>query len=200
MDEIDMDEIDAMTPVAPAPVNRWRGQAAGAGLVAGGLLLGGVITGTLTANAQTAATTSPPAATSEDGTADDDTVDEGTAAVTPVDPSQPQWTDDRRADEELLTGDTLTQVTEAALAEYPGATIERVETDSDGVYEAHLVTADGVRVTVELDADFAVTGTEEGGPGGGPCWGHGGPGHRPGDAAGDAWGDTGTTGSATDTA
>lgn len=67
----------------------------------------------------------------------------------------------------------MTQVTEAALAAYPGATIERVETDSDGVYEAHPITAEGERLTVELDANFAVTGTDAGGPGGhgrgGPC-------------------------------
>jgi predicted nucleic acid-binding Zn-ribbon protein len=71
------------------------------------------------------------------------------------DPSQPQ-----RDDEELLTGDTATQVTDAVLAEYPDATVERVETDSDGVYEAHIVTADDERLTVELDEDFAITGTE----------------------------------------
>ena len=29
--------------------------------------------------------------------------------------------------------------------------IERVETDSDGVYEAHIVTTDGQRLTVEMD-------------------------------------------------
>jgi hypothetical protein len=40
----------------------------------------------------------------------------------------------------------------------------RVETDSDGVYEAHLTTADGKRVTVEVDKAFKVTG-EESGPG-----------------------------------
>jgi hypothetical protein len=37
----------------------------------------------------------------------------------------------------------------AALARYPGATVLRVETDSDGVYEAHLTTTDGRRVTIE---------------------------------------------------
>ena len=40
----------------------------------------------------------------------------------------------------------------------------RVETDSDGVYEAHLTTTDGRRVTVEVDKAFKVTG-EEAGPG-----------------------------------
>ena len=42
-------------------------------------------------------------------------------------------------------------VIEAELAKYPDATVLRVETDSDGVYEAHLTTSDGRRVTVEVD-------------------------------------------------
>lgn len=69
-------------------------------------------------------------------------------------------------DEELLTGTNAEKARAAALKEYPGATIERAETDSDGVYEAHLVTAAGERVTVEFDKNFAVTGEEQGGPGG----------------------------------
>ena len=81
-------------------------------------------------------------------------------------------------DEEALTGDTADSVREAVLAEYPGATVEWLETDSEGVYEAHVTTADGTRVTVAVDADFEVTGAQEGGPGhhglGGPC-GPGGP-------------------------
>ena len=62
--------------------------------------------------------------------------------------------------EEALTGTTLTKVTAAVEAKYPGATIERAETDSDGVYEAHITTADGDKLTVEVGKDFAVTGTE----------------------------------------
>ena len=50
------------------------------------------------------------------------------------------------------------------LAKYPRATVLRVETDSDGVYEAHLTTSGGKRVTVEVDKSFKVTG-EESGPG-----------------------------------
>jgi hypothetical protein len=64
------------------------------------------------------------------------------------------------AGEEELTGATADSVREAVLAEYPDATIERLETDADGVYEAHITTADGDRVTVELGEDFAITGTE----------------------------------------
>src|SRR3954447_3214029 len=42
--------------------------------------------------------------------------------------------------ETALTGTTAAKVKAAALAKYPGATVQRVETDSDGVYEAHLTT------------------------------------------------------------
>jgi hypothetical protein len=90
----------------------------------------------------------------------------------PGDPSKPQ-----RADETLLTGDTLAKVKAAVLAKYPGATFVRVETDSDGVYEAHITKADGTRTTVELDKSFAITGEERGGFG---CGHHGGPGRPPG--------------------
>jgi uncharacterized membrane protein YkoI len=62
--------------------------------------------------------------------------------------------------ETALTGTTLDKVKEAVLAKYPNATFDRVETDSDGVYEAHIATADGDRLTVELDKDYAITGTE----------------------------------------
>ena len=81
-----------------------------------------------------------------------------------VAPSQPQ-----RSDEELLTGSTAQQVEDAVRAKYPGATFVRIETDSDGVYEAHITKADGTPLTVELDKSFAITGEEQmGGPGHGP--------------------------------
>jgi hypothetical protein len=138
----------------------WRRYGGAAGLVAAGVVAGGVLAGTLTASA------------------DDSTTGTGTDSSTTRssgDPSQPQ-----RSDEELLTGDTLTQVEKAVLAEYPDATIERTETDSGGVYESHVVTADGERLTVLVGEDFVVTGTETGG--------HGGGGHRggaPGESSGD---------------
>jgi uncharacterized membrane protein YkoI len=83
---------------------------------------------------------------------------------------------DPRSDEQPLTGDTADQVRAAALAEYPGATVVRLETESDGGYEAHLVKADGTPVTVLVDEDFEVTGEEEGGFG--HHGGFGGPGGR----------------------
>jgi hypothetical protein len=118
----------------------------GVALIGGGLVAGGILAGTLSANAATTDTAA--AATSS-------TTQEATAPAGNGDPTQPQ-----RSDEQLLTGDTATKVTDAALAEYPDATIQRVETDSDGVYEAHIVTADGDDVIVQVGADFTVTGTQ----------------------------------------
>ena len=85
-----------------------------------------------------------------------------------------------RSDEKALTGTTKTKVEAAVKAKYPDATIQRSETDSDGVYEAHVLN-DGERLTVLVGEDFTITGTETGptrGPsGGGPEGGvrHGGP-------------------------
>jgi hypothetical protein len=126
----------------------WQRYGGAAGLVAGGLIAGGVLAGTLTANAATDTTTTTTAADSSTSQA-------------AVDPSQPQ-----RSDEQLLTGDTKSQVEAAVLAANPGATIERTESDSDGVYESHIVTSAGDHVIVQVGADFAVTGTDSGGHGG----------------------------------
>jgi hypothetical protein len=122
----------------------WKRAAGAAGLVAAGLVAGGILAGTISASAADTATWSADSSTSES-----------------VDPLQPQ-----RSDEELLTGDTKAAVEKAVLAEYPDATIERTETDSDGVYESHIVTADGEHVIVQVDESFAVTGTQTGGGGG----------------------------------
>jgi hypothetical protein len=70
-----------------------------------------------------------------------------------------------RADEQLLTGESADRVSAAAKAKEPDATVERVETDSDGVYEAHMVRADGTRIIVQVGADFQVTNVIEGGAG-----------------------------------
>ena len=67
------------------------------------------------------------------------------------------------ADEQPLTGDTKTKVEAAVLAAYPGATIERSETDNGGVYESHITTTDGDELTVLVGEDFSVTGTQTGG-------------------------------------
>jgi hypothetical protein len=115
-----------------ASTRSWKKIGGAVGLVAAGAIAGGVIAGTVSAGA-----------------------DESPSSSVTADPSQPQ-----RSDEELLTGDTATQVTEAVLAEYPDATIERVETDSGGVYEAHIITADDERLTVLVGENFEITGTE----------------------------------------
>jgi hypothetical protein len=114
----------------------WRRFGGAAGLVASGLIAGGVLAGTFTASA----------AEDTPATGSDSSVSQSA--------------------EELLTGDVKTQVEEAVLAEYPGATIARTETDSGGIYESHIVTPDGERLTVLVGADFTVTGTEAGGRGG----------------------------------
>jgi hypothetical protein len=119
-----------------------------AGLIAGGVLMTG-----LSANA--ADDSGTPGASSYGGSygGPQGTARQGTNP-NPGDPSKPQ-----RSDEKLLTGTTLANVTAAVKAKYPDATFQRVETDSDGVYEAHLL-VDGKPVTVEVDKSFMVTGTE----------------------------------------
>jgi hypothetical protein len=68
----------------------------------------------------------------------------------------------QRSDETALTGDTATKVKEAALAKTGGGTVERVETDGDGhaAYEAHVLKSDGTRVTVYVNKQFEVVGTD----------------------------------------
>ncbi len=153
-------------------------------VIAGSLLAAALVAGGGVAISGTAFAAEPSAssstASSTDGTTGTATPRSGAA----VDQSKSQ-----RPDEQLLTGTDAEKATAAALAAYPGATIQRVETDSDGVYEAHLVTTDGQALVVQMDAGFTVTGTQEcGGPGGaggqgadGGPRGHGG--HGPGDGS-----------------
>jgi hypothetical protein len=63
----------------------------------------------------------------------------------------------------------------------------RTETDSDGVYQSHMVTAAGDHVIVQVDKSHAVTGTQTGGGAGG---GHHG---RDGDAGDSGTADSGGT-------
>jgi hypothetical protein len=124
-----------------------------AAMIGGGLVAGGILAGTLSANAATD-TSSTTAPTSSDSQAAG-LPGGGGAPPANGDPSQPQ-----RSDEKLLTGDTATKVTDVVKAKYPDATIQRVETDSDGVYEAHIVTADGGQLIVQVGEDFSITGTQ----------------------------------------
>jgi hypothetical protein len=134
-----------------------------AGLIGSGLVAGGVLAGSLSASADTGTTTTPTTTSTA-----------APAAPTnpnPGDPSKPQ-----RSDETLLTGDTAAKVKAAVAAKYPNATFTRIETDSDGVYEAHIVNG-GSPLIVQVGKDFAVTGIQTMGAGR-----HGGPPGSPGAA------------------
>ena len=112
-------------------------------LLASGLVAGGVLAGSMTANAADTSTTT--AAPSSGYSAP--------ANPNPGNPSKPQ-----RADETLLTGTTADKVKAAAMTKYPNGTIIRLETDSDGVYEAHVL-VDGQPMIVQVGSDLTVTGT-----------------------------------------
>ena len=131
-----------------------------AAVAAAGLVFGGISL----ANADENSTSTPnPTSTGQSGSSEQKSVPNGN-----TDPSKPM-----RSDEQLLTGDTAAKVTAAAKAKEPSATIQRVETDSEGVYEAHMVRSDGTHITVQVDKSFAVTNVQVGGANG-----SGGPGGR----------------------
>ncbi|MGO4340135.1 hypothetical protein [Pedococcus sp. 2YAF34] len=118
----------------------------------------------LTGASLASADTSTPAASTASYGASAPAAGEAPAAANGnTDPTKPM-----RSDETLLTGDVAARVTAAAKAKEPTATIERVETDSDGVYEAHMVRTDGTHIIVQVDKSYAVTAVQEGGAGGGP--------------------------------
>jgi hypothetical protein len=136
----------------------------GAALV-GSTLVGGALGASLigSAQAQTSTTQSPPTDNNSNSTPRGDRP--------PFDPTKGGHVGQNGTKEELLTGSDAEKAKAAALAAVPGGTIQRVETDAEGAaYEAHMTKSDGTPVTVKMDKDFKVTGTEEGGPGG-----HGGP-------------------------
>jgi hypothetical protein len=62
------------------------------------------------------------------------------------------------------TGSDAEKAKNAALKKYPG-TAEKVMKLQDGSYVVHVITDEG-ELHVAVDADFNVTGTETGGPGG----------------------------------
>ena len=67
------------------------------------------------------------------------------------------------AGETALTGDTKDKVEAAVLAEYPGATIVRTETngDSAAAYESHITTSAGKELEVLVNKDFEVVDARE---------------------------------------
>lgn len=155
-----------------------------AGLLTAGLLAGGAMSISAASAADSTATSVTSTST------DSSTTDANAPAGAPDIFSSTSV----RPDEKNVTGDDKAKLEAAALAEVPGATVIRAETDgNDGAtYEVHMKKADGSVVTVEFDANFKVTGTHDGFAKGGA---NGGP-HGPrGDQDGDA-----TTGSTSFTA
>jgi len=65
--------------------------------------------------------------------------------------------------ETALTGDTKEKVEGAVLAQYPGATIIRTETngDSSAPYESHITTGAGQELEVLVSKDFKVVDARE---------------------------------------
>ena len=163
-----------------------------AGVLTAGLLIGSAFSITTAANAadENATSVATTSATTDAAT--------GTTAptFTPGATDRPDvfGPNSVKPGESLVTGDSATKLTDAALAKFPGATVIRVENDSDGdKYEVHLKKADGSVVTVTFDENFKVTGDHEGfadpakgGPAGSPQDDHGPRGPR---GAGDNDGD-----------
>jgi hypothetical protein len=129
------------------------------------LLAGGLVATTLTGGAIGA---------SIFGTAGAAETTTTTAADSSQTPPAPQGPHEANGITETpLTGDDYDKAVAAAKEAVPDGTIQRVETDADGdAYEVHMTKADGSCVTVKLDENFKVTGTEESPQGGGR---HGGP-------------------------
>ena len=153
--------------VTPAPRAGTRKIVTAVGVGAIGLVAGGVLAGTLSA------------ASAESGTNGSGAYGRTGYGV----PGGGDQTKPQRSDEKLLTGTTKTKVLAAVAKKYPSATVQRAETDSDGVYEVHVL-LDGTPTIVQVGKDFTVTGTQTmqgGGPGRG---GHGGPGDHDGDGGG----------------
>ena len=66
-----------------------------------------------------------------------------------------------RDDDKPLTGSTLDRASEAALAHTNGGTVVKAEHGDDGsAYEVEVRRPDGSTVEVNLDASFAVVGSE----------------------------------------
>lgn len=149
--------------------------AVAAGSVGGALLAAPAISGAQDATSSST-TVEAPAATSQQApdasqttplappqAPDGSQAPQGKAPANRPDPHQGGHVGPNGITEELLTGDTATQVTAAATAAVPDGTVLRVENDAEGAtYEAHVQKSDGSEVTVKLDASFTVTSIEDG--------------------------------------
>jgi uncharacterized membrane protein YkoI len=113
------------------------------------------------------------AASNSSGSANNGTANSGTAssqgvaaqgsAAAPARPPADPATMSHGPGETLLTDGTADKVKQAALDKVPGATVIRVETDSEGSpYEAHLRKPDGTEVTVKVDKDYNTTDIQSG--------------------------------------
>ncbi len=93
---------------------------------------------------------------------DQATTDAGDQGTPPADAPDPASLPNGPG-ETLLTGTELAEVTAAAEAAEPRATVIRAETDSSGhAYEVHVQTADGSYKTLYFDESFAADGSDEG--------------------------------------
>lgn len=151
------------------------------GLLTVGLLAGGIASAATAANAadETAgavstATTTDPSTTPDKttpptfGGGGHDFEGQGPGAH-PDGNFNPGGADPVRDDEKAVSADIATKLTDLALAELPGATIIRVETDGDGAaYEVHLKKVDGSLATVKFDENFALIEVQDGMGKGGP--------------------------------
>lgn len=147
-------------------------------VVAGVLALCGVGVGAYAATSDDSGT----AATSSTGAAPD-----GQLGTPPTD-AQGAATPGGPGQGDVVAGAEAERVDAAVLAEYPGATVDRVVVDSDGVYQAMAMTSDGEPVLVTVNADLEVTGSEapQGPPGGGQGEADGQTGPPPSSAGGEA--------------
>ena len=148
---MESDNLSATSGVKP----RKLGRRAAITLATAGVLGGALISAALVASAASP-TPSPTGAAA------------ASASGAAFDPTKGGHVGANGVVEKLLTGTTADKAKAAALAAVPGGTIERVENDAEGAtYEAHMVKADGTHVTVKMDANFKVTGIENG-PGAAP--------------------------------
>jgi hypothetical protein len=60
--------------------------------------------------------------------------------------------------DDALPAGRAVDVAAAALAEHPGAVVDRVEVDAHGLYAVRLLTTWGEEVVVQVDSDLTVLG------------------------------------------
>lgn len=147
----------------PGPPRRRRGALLAVGLLGAGVAAGAIIGTTVLSNAtsrsnNTSGSTSQLAATSDDNSANGTDDHRGQGG-----PSGPGGPGGRRDDERAVAASLTAKLRAAALNAVPGATVDRIETDSgDATYEAHMTKANGTRVTVKFDKNGKVTAVESG--------------------------------------